>query len=127
MTRKELLEAAMKATTERGQEYGKPEDNFKTIASFWSVYLGKTVTAHDVAMMMVLFKTARAKSNPEHTDNLTDIAGYAACAAELEEKGCNAVVINNLDNLEVVNWEMNAFVKEIAARNLEKDEDNGTE
>ena len=83
MTRKELLEKAMEATTERGQEYGKPEDNFATIARLWRVYLDTPINAHDVAMMMVLFKVARAKSNPTHTDNLTDIAGYAACAAEL--------------------------------------------
>ncbi len=83
MTRKELLEKAMRATTERGQEYGKPEDNFATIARLWRVYLDTPINAHDVAMMMILFKVARGKANPEHTDNLTDIAGYAACAAEL--------------------------------------------
>lgn len=83
MTRKDLLEAAMLATTERGVEYGKPEDNFAVIARLWRCYLGVPVNAHDVAMMMVLFKVARAKSAPGHTDNLTDIAGYAACAAEL--------------------------------------------
>lgn len=83
MTRKELLEKAIEATTERGQEYGKPEDNFATIARLWRVYLDTPINAHDVAMMMVLFKVARSKANPEHTDNLTDIAGYAACAAEL--------------------------------------------
>ncbi len=100
MTRKELLEAALKATTERGQEYGKPEDNFATIAKFWSVYLRKTITAHDVAMMMVLFKAARDKANPGHTDNLTDIAGYAACAAELEgNKSDTATVSDAVDIL----------------------------
>ena len=83
MTRKELLEAAMKATTDRGQEYGKPEDNFATIAHLWTDYLEKVITSHDVAMMMVLFKVARSKANPGHADNLVDIAGYAACAAEL--------------------------------------------
>lgn len=83
MTRKELLETALKATTERGQEYGKPEDNFATIARLWRVYLDTPINAHDVAMMMVLFKVARSKANPGHTDNLVDIAGYAACAAEL--------------------------------------------
>lgn len=83
MTRKELLETALKATTERGQEYGKPEDNFAVIARLWRIYLGVPVNAHDVAMMMILFKVARAKSNPTHIDNLVDIAGYAACAAEL--------------------------------------------
>ena len=83
MTRKELLETAMKATTERGQEYGKPEDNFATIARLWRVYLDTPINAHDVAMMMILFKVARSKANPGHADNLVDIAGYAACAAEL--------------------------------------------
>ncbi|OUO51644.1 hypothetical protein B5F76_09170 [Desulfovibrio sp. An276] len=83
MTRKELLETALKATTERGQEYGKPEDNFATIARLWRVYLDTPINAHDVAMMMILFKVARAKANPGHIDNLVDIAGYAACAAEL--------------------------------------------
>ena len=83
MTRKELLEKAIEATNDRGDTYGKPEDNFATIASFWSVYLGTPINAHDVAMMMVLFKVARDKANPGHTDNLVDIAGYAACAAEL--------------------------------------------
>ena len=83
MTRKELLEAAMKATTDRGQEYGKPEDNFATIARLWTDYLDTPINAHDVAMMMILFKVARAKANPGHADNLVDIAGYAACAAEL--------------------------------------------
>ena len=83
MTRKELLEKAMEATTERGQEYGKPEDNFATIARLWRVYLDTPINAHDVAMMMILFKVARAKANPGHIDNLVDIAGYAACAAEL--------------------------------------------
>ena len=83
MTRKELLESALRATTERGVEYGKPEDNFATIARLWRAYLGVAVNAHDVAMMMVLFKVARAKASPKHVDNLTDMAGYAACAAEL--------------------------------------------
>lgn len=83
MTRKELLETALKATTERGVEYGKPENNFATIARLWRCYLGVPVNAHDVAMMMVLFKVARAKSAPGHVDNLVDIAGYAACATEL--------------------------------------------
>ena len=83
MTRKELLEKAMEATNDRGDTYGKPEDNFATIARLWRVYLDTPINAQDVAAMMILFKVARAKSNPTHIDNLVDIAGYAACAAEL--------------------------------------------
>ena len=83
MTRRELLQSALDATNARGDTYGKPEDNFATIARLWTDYLDTPINAHDVAMMMVLFKVARAKSNPGHADNLVDIAGYAACAAEL--------------------------------------------
>ena len=83
MTRKELLQAAMDATNTRGNTYGRPEDNFKAVASVWSCYLGTTVTAKDVAMLMVMFKVIRHKVAAAHMDNLVDIAGYAACAAEL--------------------------------------------
>ena len=59
------------------------EDNFKTIAIYWSVHLNCEVLPHDVGTMMLLLKAARAKSNPKHADNYIDAAGYAACAAEL--------------------------------------------
>lgn len=36
----------------------------------------------DVAMMMILLKVARDVSGESKRDNLVDIAGYAACAAE---------------------------------------------
>lgn len=83
MTRKELLEAAMQATTERATTHGKPENVFDRIAGLWSAYLDKELTATDVALMMTLFKVARAQSNPQNEDNWVDMAGYAACGAEL--------------------------------------------
>ena len=33
---------------------------------------------------MELLKVARANENPSHADNYIDIAGYAACAGEIE-------------------------------------------
>ena len=84
MTRKECLEAAMGCVLrDRASEYGGVEDNFRTIANFWSVYLGKKVRPEDVACMMVLLKIARARTNPAHGDSWVDMAGYAACGAEL--------------------------------------------
>lgn len=83
MTRRELLQSALEATNARGDTYGKPEDNFATVASVWSAYLKHELTAMDVAMLMVLFKVVRHKTSAAHMDNLVDIAGYAACAAEL--------------------------------------------
>ena len=35
-------------------------------------------------MAMTLLKIARTKANPKHRDNLVDLCGYAALAAEME-------------------------------------------
>ena len=42
-------------------------------------------TAKDVAVMMVLFKTARIATGTETDDCFVDIAGYAACGGEIAE------------------------------------------
>ena len=91
MKRSECLEAARKAVEERAVQHGRPENIFSKIASFWSAYLGKELTATDVALLMTLFKVARAQGNPANNDTWVDIAGYAACGAELggsDEQQC---------------------------------------
>jgi hypothetical protein len=35
-------------------------------------------------MMMVLFKIARIKANPDHVDSYVDAAGYLAIAGEIQ-------------------------------------------
>ena len=65
------------------RDYGSPENNFQTIADFWSVYKGVKFSASDVAMMMALLKVARIKSGGGTEDSFVDLAGYAACGGEL--------------------------------------------
>lgn len=86
MKRQELLEAASRAVEERAEQHGQPEDVFEGIALLWSVYLGTVITATDVALLMTLFKVARAQGNPKNEDTWADIAGYAACGVELATK-----------------------------------------
>lgn len=84
MTRTEILDIAKQTVSvDRNQQYGEPEDNFSRIAHYWTVYLDKKVTAADVGRMMVLFKVARAQAGAKD-DNYIDMAGYAACAGEIE-------------------------------------------
>ena len=84
MNRKDILDAAAACVlSDREQQYGAPEDVFPIIAGLWSAYLGKPVSASDVAAMMVLLKVARLTGNPAHPDSWVDIAGYAACGGEL--------------------------------------------
>ena len=90
MNRAELLAAALSAVNARPEAYGPPEQNFTRISRHWNVYLaGKypgadpVIDAVDVAAMMALMKIARLEETPDHEDSWADLAGYAACGAEV--------------------------------------------
>lgn len=86
MTRLDTLKAAAECVCgSREEDYGSPEDNFSTIAALWTAYTGTDVTPKDVAMMMALLKIARAKAGSK-PDTYIDLAGYAACGAEISER-----------------------------------------
>jgi len=87
MNRRETLEAAAACVLhDRNDTYGPPEDGFTLIAALWRAYLrqvGTEIRPPDVAAMMVLLKAARLAANSGHADSWVDLAGYAACGAEL--------------------------------------------
>ena len=100
MNRAEILDAVKKTIcNDRQDVHGNPEDTHQLIAYLWTNYtdavwsvkrdgssahpIPNGFTAQDVAVMMCLFKIARHAMNPKHTDNLHDLIGYAAIAAEL--------------------------------------------
>ena len=86
MTRKEILEAAIKTVcADRQDQYGEPERNLGNIAAMWSTYLGTEIVPKDVAAMMALLKICRIATGKPKTDNWIDLAGYAAIGAEAEE------------------------------------------
>ena len=91
MTREEILAAANQCVCgDRDQDYGSPEKSFDMIAALWEPYLRQKcgghicLTAADVGAMMCLFKLARIATGHGKADNWIDLAGYAACAGELE-------------------------------------------
>jgi putative aminopeptidase FrvX len=51
----------------------------------YSELLGGKISAVDVAMMMALLKIARIAAGSDKEDSFVDLAGYAACAAEIAE------------------------------------------
>ena len=106
MNRRQCLDAAASAVLgQREQDYGTPESNFGCIADFWSNYLNQQIEAHDVAIMMALLKIARLKTNPKHADSFIDLAGYAACGAEVAtEKTPDAA-----KSCETCKWDRNGF------------------
>ena len=87
MGRRECLKKAADCVTgQRVEDYGTPENNFRTIARMWTAYLHENVIISqvDVAMMMAMLKIARISSGGANMDSFVDLAGYAACAAEIE-------------------------------------------
>jgi hypothetical protein len=84
MNREQCLDAAAECVLrDRNVAYGGPEDSFSKIAKGWSVIKGGEFTPVDVALMMAWLKIVRASGNPGHEDSFVDLAGYAACGAEL--------------------------------------------
>jgi hypothetical protein len=87
--RSDVLSTANKYVShDRQAKYGAPEDTFTKVADLWNAYLGEwaDIKPHDAAVMLALLKVARISQNPQHEDNWIDIAGYAACGAELVQE-----------------------------------------
>jgi hypothetical protein len=82
MKRDEILQTAQTLINgERASEYGDAKENFQDIADLWSVFLGRQITRQEVAVCMILVKSARLmKSSKE--DSWVDICGYAALGGE---------------------------------------------
>jgi hypothetical protein len=96
MNRSDILKEAERCITkDRAATHGNAEDNFAAIAGGWEWWLSirehGPLCAFDVAMMMQIFKTARAASNKAHHDNFVDGAGYYALAGEIATKPAEPV------------------------------------
>lgn len=113
--RKQILETASAIVTkDRNSAYGNPEDNFASIADFWTVWLfhrGKLKNAltkidvQDVAMMMSLMKDGRiATGAPMVIDNYVDGAGYKAIAWEMDLR-LHAQPVESASADEGIEWE----------------------
>jgi hypothetical protein len=82
-TAQEVLALATRTYADRSQEYGAIRTSFTRIATISSTVLDKTITPHDIAIVMIALKQARITTNPQHLDSYVDLAVYSAIAAEL--------------------------------------------
>ena len=95
MTKEEILKKARDLITgDRNETHGDAFQNHAEIAEFWNIFLDKklqpmaSITAEDVALMMVLMKISRNnQGNKNNLDNFIDMCGYAAIAGEINDTG----------------------------------------
>lgn len=88
MKRADVLDTAREAVmSERNRVYGDPLTNFRDMARLWSVALHRETTPAEVALCLALLKVSRLVNTPGHVDSWVDLAGYAACGAEVAGEG----------------------------------------
>jgi len=95
MTKGEILQKAKDLITgDRNETHGDAFQNHAEIAEFWNIFLDKklqpmaSITAEDVALMMVLMKISRnTQGKKNNLDNFIDMCGYAAIAGEINDTG----------------------------------------
>lgn len=85
-----LLDQAGRVISQRRTTYGPPGEHFaKTVAAVNAIFghkLREPLTVADWAMIMILDKCARHQGAAKSSDTPIDLAGYAACLAEVEAR-----------------------------------------
>lgn len=89
-----LREAIEITSSDRNVQYGEPEQNFSTIAEFWTTYFhrrgllkdGARIEGFDTAVAQMLVKVARIGVSPTKKDHWVDAAGYSAGGYEVAVK-----------------------------------------
>lgn len=87
----QLLDTATRTIRQRRTTYGPPGEHFaKTVAALNAIFshkLREPLTVADWAQIMILDKLARHQGAAKSADTPVDLAGYAACLAEVEAEG----------------------------------------
>jgi hypothetical protein len=81
---KELLDEASRVRDQRGSIYGDAYENMRTTADLVSAYLGVSITADQMAIILALVKIARLKQTAGYVnrDSYLDCIAYLAIAGE---------------------------------------------
>jgi hypothetical protein len=86
-----LLVHAGNVIRQRRSTYGPPAEHFaKTVAAVNAIFghkLREPLTIADWAQIMIIDKLARHQGAAKSADTPVDLAGYAACLAEVEATG----------------------------------------
>lgn len=82
-----LEEAQRLVYGDRQSAYGHPYDDYSRTAKMWEAIVGQgvSISPRTACLMMAAVKISR-ECNAHKRDNMTDLAGYAACAQRCAER-----------------------------------------
>lgn len=84
--REDFLQRAIDIVRERGDSYGPPGEHFQRTCDAINALMGdllrRDITPGDWAKLLIIDKLSR-DAETKRLDNVLDIAGYAACLAEV--------------------------------------------
>lgn len=92
-----LQEAQRLVYGDRQSAYGHPYDDYSRTARMWEAILGLPayrITPNVACLMMAAVKISRQVNKPKR-DNMTDLAGYAACAQMCAEREDDCAIQTN--------------------------------
>jgi hypothetical protein len=85
----DTMKKSIAALQERGKTYDTNgsgvEENFTRAASIASLWLNRTITPRDVALIMASVKMSRIAVSPNHQDSFVDLINYAAFGAAFSQ------------------------------------------
>lgn len=87
--RSKILDTAKDlVTTDRAEQHGDAEENFRMMATYWNTHLGLIdfIKVDDVPIMLTLMKIARLHGDgTKNLDNYIDVCGYMSLGGEIAE------------------------------------------
>ena len=82
MKHSHITNEALKILSARGDVYGTVRENHERIARIANEITGKSLLAHDIAMILLAVKLSRIAQSPDHVDSYIDAINYLSFAGE---------------------------------------------
>jgi len=86
VTSEELLAKAVATFSDRGKQYGDPEDMFDNISLVASIILNKNLKPYDIAMIFHCAKLCRTMTSRDNLDHYIDGINYLAFAGQFSDR-----------------------------------------
>lgn len=83
---------------EKGKQYGHPRKFMTQLAKAWGGLIDVELTAQQVSIMMVMFKSVRLFNDPSNEDTKIDIQGYLKIEDMLDHFDKDEDFYENLSN-----------------------------